>query len=85
MSGPGQATAPDTTPPAAASNVVVADDGSSISGSGEPGATVGVDTDGDGQPDATVVIGGDGQFTVPLDPPLTQGETISVVVTDPAG
>ena len=85
VSGPGQATAPDTTPPAAASNVVVADDGSSISGSGEPGATVGVDTDGDGQPDATVVIGGDGQFTVPLDPPLTQGETISVVVTDPAG
>lgn len=85
VSGPGQATAPDTTPPAAASNVVVADDGGSISGSGEPGATVGVDTDGDGQPDATVVIGGDGQFTVPLDPPLTQGETISVVVTDPAG
>ncbi|HEL3864021.1 TPA: BapA prefix-like domain-containing protein [Stenotrophomonas maltophilia] len=85
VSGPGQATAPDTTPPAAASNVVVADDGSSISGSGEPGATVGVDTDGDGQPDATVVIGGDGQFTVPLDPPLTEGETISVVVTDPAG
>ncbi|MDN8646285.1 Ig-like domain-containing protein, partial [Stenotrophomonas indicatrix] len=85
VSGPGQVTAPDTTPPAAATNVVVSDDGSSVSGNGEPGATVGVDTNGDGQPDITGVVGGDGQFTLPLDPPLTNGETVSVVVTDPAG
>ncbi|MCF5090682.1 BapA prefix-like domain-containing protein, partial [Stenotrophomonas sp. PA-6-5C] len=85
VSGPGQVTAPDTTPPAAATNVVVADDGSSVSGNGEPGATVGVDTNGDGQPDITGVVGSDGQFTLPLDPPLINGETVSVVVTDPAG
>nr|KAJ9609317.1 hypothetical protein H2204_015547 [Knufia peltigerae] len=85
VSGPGQVTAPDTTPPAAATNVVVADDGSSVSGNGEPGATVGVDTNGDGQPDITGVVGSDGQFTLPLDPSLTNGETVSVVVTDPAG
>ncbi|EIU1683762.1 Ig-like domain repeat protein, partial [Pseudomonas aeruginosa] len=51
----------------------------------EPGATVGVDTDGDGQPDTTVVVGPDGSFEVPLNPPLTNGETVTVVVTDPAG
>ncbi|MCR8715081.1 Ig-like domain-containing protein [Stenotrophomonas indicatrix] len=85
VSGPGQVAAPDTTPPAAATNVVVSDDGSSVSGNGEPGATVGVDTNGDGQPDITGVVGSDGQFALPLDPPLTNGETVSVVVTDPAG
>ncbi|EMC2688465.1 Ig-like domain repeat protein, partial [Pseudomonas aeruginosa] len=51
----------------------------------EPGATVGVDTDGDGQPDTTVVVGPDGNFEVPLNPPLTNGETVTVIVTDPAG
>ncbi|EKB9389370.1 Ig-like domain repeat protein, partial [Pseudomonas aeruginosa] len=51
----------------------------------EPGATVGVDTDGDGQPDTTVVVGPGGSFEVPLNPPLTNGETVTVIVTDPAG
>ncbi|MBM9936186.1 Ig-like domain repeat protein, partial [Pseudomonas aeruginosa] len=51
----------------------------------EPGATVGVDSNGDGQPDTTVVVGPDGSFEVPLNPPLTNGETVTVVVTDPAG
>ncbi|HBO2222029.1 TPA: Ig-like domain repeat protein, partial [Pseudomonas aeruginosa] len=50
-----------------------------------PGATVGVDTDGDGQPDTTVVVGPGGSFEVPLNPPLTNGETVTVIVTDPAG
>ncbi|HHM6534643.1 TPA: Ig-like domain-containing protein, partial [Pseudomonas aeruginosa] len=48
-------------------------------------ATVGVDTDGDGQPDTTVVVGPGGSFEVPLNPPLTNGETVTVIVTDPAG
>ncbi|MBG7600612.1 Ig-like domain repeat protein, partial [Pseudomonas aeruginosa] len=47
--------------------------------------TVGVDTDGDGQPDTTVVVGPGGSFEVPLNPPLTNGETVTVIVTDPAG
>ncbi|HCG0913928.1 TPA: Ig-like domain repeat protein, partial [Pseudomonas aeruginosa] len=54
-------------------------------GNAEPGATVGVDTDGDGQPDTTVVVGPGGSFEVPLNPPLTNGETVTVIVTDPAG
>ncbi|MGV8240980.1 Ig-like domain-containing protein, partial [Pseudomonas aeruginosa] len=59
--------------------------GSSVTGNAEPGATVGVDTDGDGQPDTTVVVGPGGSFEVPLNPPLTNGETVTVIVTDPAG
>ncbi|HBP5008651.1 TPA: Ig-like domain repeat protein, partial [Pseudomonas aeruginosa] len=43
------------------------------------------DTDGDGQPDTTVVVGPGGSFEVPLNPPLTNGETVTVIVTDPAG
>ncbi|MEW4443607.1 Ig-like domain-containing protein, partial [Pseudomonas paraeruginosa] len=60
-------------------------DGGSVIGKAEPGATVGVDSNGDGQPDTTVVVGPDGSFEVPLNPPLTNGETVTVVVTDPAG
>ncbi|HBP5609719.1 TPA: Ig-like domain repeat protein, partial [Pseudomonas aeruginosa] len=41
--------------------------------------------DGDGQPDTTVVVGPGGSFEVPLNPPLTNGETVTVIVTDPAG
>ncbi|AXR11795.1 Ig-like domain-containing protein [Pseudomonas aeruginosa] len=84
-SPPAQVTAPDTTAPAPATDVQVAPDGSSVTGNAEPGATVGVDTDGDGQPDTTVVVGSGGSFEVPLNPPLTNGETVTVIVTDPAG
>ncbi|MGN8252389.1 Ig-like domain-containing protein, partial [Pseudomonas sp. SMV7] len=76
---------PDTTPPAAASGLQIAADGSSISGTAEPGATVGVDSNGDGQTDVSVVVGPDGKFQIPLNPPLTNGETVTVIVTDPAG
>ncbi|MBG6484292.1 BapA prefix-like domain-containing protein [Pseudomonas aeruginosa] len=84
-SPPAQVPAPDTTAPAPATDVQVAPDGSSVTGNAEPGATVGVDTDGDGQPDTTVVVGPGGSFEVPLNPPLTNGETVTVIVTDPAG
>ncbi|CRQ37417.1 Cna protein B-type domain protein [Pseudomonas aeruginosa] len=84
-SPPAQVTAPDTTAPAPATDVQVAPDGSSVTGKAEPGSTVGVDTDGDGQPDTTVMVGPGGSFEVPLNPPLTNGETVTVIVTDPAG
>ncbi len=84
-SPPAQVTAPDTTAPAPATDVQVTPGGSSVIGKAEPGSTVGVDTDGDGQPDTTVVVGPGGNFEVPLNPPLTNGETVTVIVTDPAG
>uniref|UniRef100_UPI003BA2F8DE Ig-like domain-containing protein n=1 Tax=Pseudomonas asiatica TaxID=2219225 RepID=UPI003BA2F8DE len=76
---------PDTSAPAPASGLQIAPDGSSISGTAEPGATVGIDSNGDGQTDVSVVVGPDGKFQIPLNPPLTNGETVSVVVTDPSG
>ncbi len=76
---------PDTSAPAPASGLQIAPDGSSISGTAEPGATVGIDSNGDGETDVSVVVGPDGKFQIPLNPPLTNGETVSVVVTDPSG
>ncbi len=63
----------------------MAPDGSSISGQAEAGASVGIDTNGDGKPDLTVIADANGNFTAPLNPPLTNGQTVTVVVTDPAG
>lgn len=78
-------TAPDTTPPGAATGVTVSEDGSKVSGSAEPGATVKVDTNGDGIPDASGVAGSDGTFQVTLPTPLTNGQSVTVTVTDHAG
>ncbi|WP_164972438.1 Ig-like domain-containing protein, partial [Stenotrophomonas sp. MA5] len=65
---------PDTTPPAAPTGLAFSADGRTLTGSGEIGATVRVDTNGDGQPDATGTVGADGRFSVTLSPPLTNGE-----------
>ncbi|HFT8612342.1 TPA: Ig-like domain-containing protein, partial [Pseudomonas aeruginosa] len=83
--GGGSSVPPDTTPPKAASGLKIAPDGSSISGQAEAGASVGIDTNGDGKPDLTVIADANGNFTAPLNPPLTNGQTVTVVVTDPAG
>ncbi|MGP6275850.1 Ig-like domain-containing protein, partial [Pseudomonas paraeruginosa] len=83
--GGGGGVPPDTTPPKAASGLKVAPDGSGISGQAEAGASVGIDTSGDGKPDITVIADSNGNFTAPLNPPLTNGQTVTVVVTDPAG
>ncbi|HHK0962590.1 TPA: Ig-like domain-containing protein [Pseudomonas aeruginosa] len=83
--GGGSSVPPDTTPPKAASGLKIAPDGSSISGQAEAGASVGIDTNGDGKPDLTVIADANGNFTAPLNPPLTNGEMVTVIVTDPAG
>ncbi|WP_373630299.1 Ig-like domain-containing protein, partial [Pseudomonas aeruginosa] len=83
--GGGSSVPPDTTPPKAASGLKIAPDGSSISGQAEAGASVGIDTNGDGKPDLTVIADANGNFTATLNPPLTNGETVTVIVTDPAG
>jgi len=82
-SSAGQATAPDLTPPALPTDVVVSPDGSAVTGNA-PGASSVTVT----KPDGTVInepVNSDGTFTVPLTPPLTNGETVTVVVTDDAG
>ncbi|OTJ63046.1 Ig-like domain repeat protein, partial [Pseudomonas aeruginosa] len=83
--GGGSSVPPDTTPPKAASGLKIAPDGSSISGQAEAGASVGIDTNGDGKPDLTVIADANGNFTAPLNPPLTNGAPLTVLVTTPAG
>lgn len=83
--GGGGGSKPDTTPPAAASELAISSDGSRLSGRAEAGATVGIDLNGDGTADISVVADASGSFQVALNPPLINGETVSVVVTDAAG
>ncbi|MEH0834531.1 Ig-like domain-containing protein, partial [Pectobacterium cacticida] len=77
-------TAPDTTAPDAPTNLAVAGDGTTVSGNAEPGSTVTV-TDGGGNTLGSVEVGEDGSFTVPLNPPPTNGESLTVIVSDAAG
>jgi len=76
--------APDITAPASASNVDVSDSGAAVTGAGQSGVMVTVTGQG-GAVLGTGVVAPDGTFTIPLSPPLMNGEIVSVVLTDPAG
>ncbi|MDQ8027407.1 MAG: Ig-like domain-containing protein [Brevundimonas sp.] len=83
-SAPGTAAAPDTTAPGLIVNLDVADDGASVTGVGEAGATVTVRGPG-GAVLGTAVVNADGTFTVPLSPALIASEVVTAIQTDPAG
>jgi hypothetical protein len=70
----------DETPP-----TITAASGTEISGTGEPGAEIGVDTDGDGTPDLTTTVAPDGTWSVAPSPALADGTSVSAVQTDPDG
>jgi len=78
------ADAPDITAPNAPTNVVIAPDGTSISGDAEPGSTVTIK-----YPDGTTVasgpVGTDGTFTIPLIPAQNNGQLLDVSAKDDAG
>ncbi|MEH3158864.1 MAG: Ig-like domain-containing protein [Sphingomonas taxi] len=76
-------TAPDTIAPDAPV-AAVSGDGTSVTGTGEAGATVTV-TDAAGAPLGSAIVGADGRFTVPLTPAQANGGTVQVTQTDPAG
>nr|WP_263643041.1 Ig-like domain-containing protein [Cobetia amphilecti] len=59
-------------------------DGTTLSGTGEPGATIDI-TDGNGNPVATTEVGEDGTFSVKLDPTPEDGTELTATATDPAG
>ncbi len=68
------------------SGVTFSPDGSSVSGTAEPGSTVGIDTNGDGKPDVTVTADATtGAFTANLSPALINGEKVSFTATNTAG
>ncbi|PNU06722.1 Ig-like domain-containing protein [Novosphingobium guangzhouense] len=77
-------TAPDYTAPQPATEISVAEDGSSISGTGEPGATVLIDVDQDGEADYTTTIGTNGRFFLRFAVRITNGEPIDVTIIDDA-
>ncbi|WEK30254.1 MAG: Ig-like domain-containing protein [Candidatus Pseudomonas phytovorans] len=83
-SAPLQFDAPDITPPAAVSNIVVGNGGLALSGRGEAGATVEV-RDANGAVIGTGVVGVNGTFLISLDPPVQPGEQLNLVQTDPSG
>ncbi|MFG0350877.1 Ig-like domain-containing protein, partial [Pseudomonas sp. zbq_5] len=75
---------PVTTAPASPSDLVFAEDGSSISGTAPAGTRVEVH-DANGTLIGSVVAGPDGSFTVTLDPPQANGELLDVVAIDDGG
>ncbi|WP_406852325.1 Ig-like domain-containing protein [Brevundimonas sp. BH3] len=84
ISGPADATAPDLTAPAAASNLDVNDDGTVLTGTGEPDTTAKVYAP-DGTLLGTAEVGADGTFSITLQPAQVDGETLKVTLTDDAG
>ncbi|KEQ53403.1 Ig-like domain-containing protein [Sphingobium chlorophenolicum] len=76
---------PDTTAPAAASNLAINAAGTTLTGAAEAGATVRIDVNGDGTPDYSATADANGRFSVTLNPPLVNDENVSVTVRDAAG
>lgn len=84
VSGPVTVTAPDTTAPAAPTDLAVNDDGTILTGRGEPGTTVTI-KNADGVVLGSAVVGQDGNFSVTLNPPQTDGQTLGASQSDAAG
>ncbi|EPR84350.1 hypothetical protein L289_1478 [Acinetobacter gerneri DSM 14967 = CIP 107464 = MTCC 9824] len=83
-SAPVEVTAPDITAPDAPTDVAVTEDGTQVTGKGEPGSTVNV-TDQDGKVIGTGKVDKEGNFAVDLEKPLTNGEDVTVQLEDEAG
>lgn len=75
--------APDSTAPEMPKNVVISEDGASISGTAEPGSTITIATP-DGTPLGSGKVDSEGHFTLPLVPAQTNGEQVTVTATDSA-
>lgn len=81
---PGNPSEPDTTPPDAPTNLQFSPDGTTVTGNAEPGSTITL-KDADGNTVGTGKAGSDGKFTIELGTPLTNGEKITAIATDPSG
>lgn len=75
--------APDSTAPEMPKNVVISEDGASISGTAEPGSSITITTP-DGTPLGSGKVDSEGHFTLPLVPAQTNGEQVTVTATDNA-
>ena len=77
-------TADDTSGPAAPGGVQVSADGTLVLGTGEAGATVQV-RNAAGDLLGSVVVPASGSFSVTLNPPQLDGQTLDITQTDPQG
>ncbi|CAI3794670.1 hypothetical protein DBADOPDK_01062 [Pseudomonas sp. MM223] len=77
-------TAPDSTPPQVVSNPTIDGTGTTVTGSGEPGATVTV-RGPDGSVLGIALVGSNGAFEVTLTPAQTNGQALTVEQRDPTG
>ncbi|WP_336357202.1 Ig-like domain-containing protein, partial [Pseudomonas granadensis] len=59
-------------------------DGTAVTGTGEPGATVHI-FNGAGTEIGTAIVAGNGSYTATLTTPQANGETVTVTQSDPAG
>ena len=84
VSPPANATALDITAPDAPKNLDVNDEGTVLTGEGEPGAKVEV-RGANGSVIGSGTVGNDGKFTINLQPAQTEGQTLQVDLTDAAG
>ncbi|MBA1289610.1 BapA/Bap/LapF family large adhesin [Pseudomonas japonica] len=75
---------PDNTAPGTVTGLLISADGSSLSGVGEPGATVAVQT-ANGTVLGTGPVDPNGVFTVTLNPAPLNGETLDITQTDASG
>ncbi|WP_230482123.1 BapA/Bap/LapF family large adhesin [Sphingomonas sp. Leaf21] len=82
-SAPAPVTAPDLTPPAAPVGLV-SGDGTTLTGTGEAGATVTIRGVG-GAVIGSAVVAGDGSFTAPLSPAQANGQVVTLTQADAAG
>lgn len=76
-------TAPDTTPPAAPTGLMVGADGLSVSGHAEPYSVVTI-TDGNGNVLGTATTNSSGNFVAPLNTPELNGQALYAVAEDAA-
>jgi hypothetical protein len=74
----------DTTPPALPQNLLISGNGSTLTGTGEAGATVRV-LDASGTLLGTALVAGNGTFTVSLAPAPDNGQALDISQTDPSG
>ncbi|MGN8359413.1 Ig-like domain-containing protein, partial [Pseudomonas sp. SMN11] len=75
---------PSTTVPTSPTDLTVAADGSSVSGSAQAGTRVDV-RDANGTVVGSVLVGDDGTFTVALSPAQANGELLNVTAVDADG
>src|SRR5690606_33063841 len=74
----------DVNAPDAPTDLELNDDGTGLTGKGEPGSEI-VVTDKDGNIIGTGTVDENGDFVVPVSPALTDGNTADVIAKDEAG